>query len=80
MDPPPPLKRINISWSKCATAHPKNKLLQLCTATAPPSLEFPDGDNGCRRGWGWGWGCRGRGRQSWGWGVKECMEGECGNS
>jgi hypothetical protein len=56
------------SMVKMCNRTPKYNILQFCTATAPPSLELPDG---CRRGWG----CRGRGRWSWGWG-----EGECGSS
>ena len=52
MNPLPPLKNLNILWSKCATATPKNKYLKILNCNRPPpSLEFPDG---CRRGWGWG--------------------------
>ena len=52
----PPPEEINISWSKCATVPLKINI--LCTLTAPPSLELPNGCNGCRQGWGWGWGCK----------------------
>jgi len=72
MDPPPPKK-------KGQNVQPPNvriNILQICTATAPPSLELPNGCNGCRRGWGWG--CRDR--RSWGWGVREWREVECGYS
>ena len=71
-----PPKQIKYLMVKMCYRPLKINTLQLCTATAPPSLELPDGCNGCRRGWGWGcWG-----RRSWGWGVRECREGECGDS
>ena len=70
MSTAPPEK--NQFMVKMCTPPLKINILQFCAATAPLSLELPDG---CRQGWGWGCRGRGRGRQNW---VGE--EGECGNS
>ena len=47
MDPPPPLKK-NLYGQIVQPPPQKISILQFCTATAPPSLEFPDGCNWCR--------------------------------
>ena len=49
MSTAPPEK--NQFMVKMCTPPLKINILQFCAATAPLSLELPDG---CRQGWGWG--------------------------
>ena len=54
MDPPPTPRKKKFIWPKCATAPPIINILLFALQPPPPSLELPDGCNGCRWGWGWG--------------------------
>ena len=46
MDPLPPMEKIGIKWSNCATGPPQMNVIQFCTATAPPRWNFPTGATG----------------------------------
>ena len=49
MDPLPPMEKIGIKWSNCATGPPQMNVIQFCTATAPPRWSLLTGAIGAGR-------------------------------
>jgi len=70
-----PLREIKISWSKSATAPPKNKGFTVLYCNCHPFAGTSRGVQRVQLGLALGLGVRGRGRRIWGWGVRECWEG-----
>jgi len=73
MDSPPPLKKINILWSKFVTAPPKNNISVL-HCNRPPLAGTSRRVQWVQTGLGLGV----QGQAELGLGGQECWEGECG--